>query len=397
MRTHSLAFVAIAGALTLFAGAPLAAQPADTLRLPLRWEIVEGGAAVAESLGVLSGIAVDRAGIVYVSDRGASKVWVFDAEGRSVRGIGRKGQGPGEFESPTGLAVGPDGRLWVRDLSRVSRFTADPATGRLTRFEASFNGPMMADWMNSRASRFMSDGSVTFPEFGVTYRVQPPPRTGRWFTYDAAGNLRDSIDVPWLPNLPATSARVMISANSGRMIHGLNHVPFAPIPVFDVTPRGTVLVGDGSAYVIRELDRAGKVVREFKRTVAPERIPAAERRDSTRALKARIDSLTVPQHTVQGVPPEVWALKLPETYPPYMAVYAGVDGRVWVRRWVAGGQARSVFDVFESDGRFRAVVEVPREVAPLPTPYLTLDGIAAIGIDRETGVNTILRFGRAAR
>ena len=42
-------------------------------------------------------------------------------------------------------------------------------------------------------------------------------------------------------------------------------------------------------------------------------------------------------------------------------------------------------------------VEVPRELAPLPTPWLSLDGIAAIGIDRETGANTVLRFGPAAR
>jgi hypothetical protein len=76
-------------------------------------------------------------------------------------------------------------------------------------------------------------------------------------------------------------------------------------------------------------------------------------------------------------------------------VYAGLDGRVWVRRWVANGERRSVFDVFETDGRFRAVVEVPREIATLPTPVLSLDGIAAIGVDRETGANTILRFGPA--
>ena len=79
------------------------------------------------------------------------------------------------------------------------------------------------------------------------------------------------------------------------------------------------------------------------------------------------------------MPPDVWALKLPETYPPYMAVYSGLDGRIWVRRWVANGQSRSVFDVFEATGRFR-------------TPALSLEGIAALGVDRETGAFTILRF-----
>ncbi len=387
-------------AVLLLAFAPLAvgvAQQADTIRLPLRWEIAEGGAAVAESLGVLSGIAVDARGNVYVSDRGATKVWVFDSLGRSQRGIGRKGEGPGEFTSPTGLAVGPDGRLWVRDVTRVSRFAPDPATGRLTRFETSFNGPPMGDWMSARASRFTADGDFTYPEFNVMFRDPAKARTGRFLVMGPDGAMRDSIVVPTFANAPASTARVQISANSGRMVNGLNHVPFAPLPVYDVTPRRTLLLGDATSYVIREVDRDGKLVREYKRAIAPERIPAGERRDSLNALKARIDSLQWPKDQVQGVPADVWALRLPETYPPYMAVYAGLDGRVWVRRWVARGESRSVFDVFEADGRFRAVVEVPREIAALPTPSLSLEGIAAIGVDRETGAFTILRFARARR
>lgn len=397
MPSQPRAAAAILTAILLAIASPIRAQQPDTVRLPLRWEITESTHAVAESLGVLSGIAVDRNGNVYVSDRGASKIWVFDSLGRSQRGIGRKGQGPGEFQSPTGIAIGPDGRLWVRDIARVSRFTGDRATGRLTQYEAGFAGPTMADWMNDRASRFMADGGMTYPEFGVMYRQQPPPRAGRWFVYGNDGALRDSIDAPYMANMPQSTARVQVSANSGRMVRGLNHVPFAAIPVWDVTPRRTVLVGDGRTYVIRELDRAGKLVREFTRSVAPERIPAAERRDSTNALRARIDSLQWPKERVEGVPPEVWALRLPESYPPYMAVYSGLDGRIWVRRWVTNGQARSVFDVFETDGRLRAVVVLPREIALSPTPALSLDGIAALGVDRETGAFTILRFGRAVR
>jgi hypothetical protein len=91
------------------------------------------------------------------------------------------------------------------------------------------------------------------------------------------------------------------------------------------------------------------------------------------------------------MPPDVRAGRVPEVFPPYMAAYAGTDGRVWVRRWVAGSR-ESVFDVFDPDGRLRAVVVLPNEVAVRPTPVLSLSGGAAIGIDRETGANTIVRF-----
>ena len=92
------------------------------------------------------------------------------------------------------------------------------------------------------------------------------------------------------------------------------------------------------------------------------------------------------------MPPDVRAVRLPESYPAYMAAYAGQDGRVWVRRWSPGSREESIFDVFDPDGRFRTVVVVPNVIAVLPTPVLSLTGIAAIGIDPETGANTILRF-----
>src|SRR5688572_17346541 len=143
------------------------AQAPDTLRMRVAWEVAEGRNPTADSLGELSGVAVDRSGIVYVSDFSATKIWVFDAGGRSVAGIGRKGQGPGEFQAPTGVAVAPDGRLYVRDAVRVSRFGADPQTGRLTRYESVFPGPTMADWRSKHATRFDTAGRLYYPAFNA--------------------------------------------------------------------------------------------------------------------------------------------------------------------------------------------------------------------------------------
>jgi hypothetical protein len=210
--------------------------------------------------------------------------------------------------------------------------------------------------------------------------------------FSPSGALVDSVAVPPFANMPSSTARYAISANGGRMVRGVSHAPFAPQPVWDITPRGTLLLGDGTSYRLREQDRNGRVLREFTRSVTPERIPAGERRDSVAALRARIDSIPVPLDRVEGMPPEVRALKLPEVFPAYSAAYAAPDGRVWVRRWLKAGDVRTIFDVFEADGRYSRVVELPRIIASFPTPVLSLDGIAAVGIDPETGANTILRF-----
>ena len=371
----------------------LPAQSVDTLRMRLLWEVSEGTHPTADSLGQLSGIALDRAGNVYVSDFSDAGIWVFDASGRSMPAIGRRGKGPGEFSKPTGIAIGPDGRLYVRDLERVSRFAVDPAHGRLTRYDRSFASPSRNDWTSMLASRFDNAGRLYYPAFNL---IDRSVRTGFYLVYSPAGVLEDSLEVPAFPGAPASTASVRLSAHGGRMLNGVNHVPFAPLPVWDVTPRGTLITGDAHTYVIRETDAAGKMVREFRRTIAPEPIPAREWRDSVAALRARVDSIPGPSSQVEGVPPDVRALRVPKTYPVFTAAYAAADGTVWVRRWSAR-RDRTVFDVFQANGRFRTVVELPRWILPLPTPVLSLDGIAAIGVDAETGAHIILRFGPAAR
>jgi len=64
-------------------------------------------------------LLVDRNDAVYVADYRDALIKVFDAEGTFLRTIGRKGQGPGEFQGITAMAFRPDGRLLV--LERRSR------------------------------------------------------------------------------------------------------------------------------------------------------------------------------------------------------------------------------------------------------------------------------------
>ncbi len=374
--------------------APLTAQQTDTVRLPLLWQVVEGDHPTADSLGTLTGVALDRYGNVYVSDRAESKLWVFDAAGRSVRAIGRKGEGPGEFQAPTGIAIDAAGRLYVRDLNQVSRFAVDPSTNRASRFETRFAGPAFRDWTSSLATRFDATGRLYYPQFNSGNRTQ---QMGLWHIYDAAGARVDSISVPVIAGVPAGWASVRLSASGGRILRGMHHVPFAAMPSWDVTARGTVIYTSGREYVIREVDRAGQLVREFRRSVPATRIPAGERADSLEALRLRRDSVTVPRTQVTGVPEDVWALRLPETYPPILAVYAAPDGLVWVRRWVPNGDRRSVFDVFAANGQFRTVVEVPGNLLADVTPVLALDAVVGIGVDPETGAHSVLRFGRRTR
>ena len=64
---------------------------------------------------------------IYIADSGNHRVLVFDFQGKLLKIIGRKGQGPAEFSKPTGLCILKDGGLAVADFgnSRIQILDGD--------------------------------------------------------------------------------------------------------------------------------------------------------------------------------------------------------------------------------------------------------------------------------
>ena len=369
----------------------------DTIRARVDLVIGEApvagaGRATAEHIfGAISGIAVDRQGRIYATDLQQVHVAVFSPAGTLLTVIGRKGQGPGEFEGPSGPALAPDGALYVRDISGVARFVVDPATALATRHDRNFRGPLFPDWMSRRASRVDAAGRVHHP---VSEWRDGQLVRHRYLRYSAQGTFIDTLHVPPYENTPEPTASIRTSPNGGRMVRGLNHVPFAAIPVWEVTPAGTVISGDGRSYLLVETDATGRIVRRFERSVPLAQIPASERADSARALARRIDSLPVPitQPSVRGVPADVKAQRLPTTYPAYMAVFVADDGRVWVRRWPPPGRrGESFFDVFDPAGRHLGTVVLPVRLAAAHHPVIGTEVLVGVTIDEETDLESIVR------
>jgi hypothetical protein len=115
----------------------------------------------------ISDMAVNGKGEIYVADRRLAEIRKFDKDGRYLLTFGRKGQGPGEFQSIRVLSIGSRDEVIVFDdmLGRVSLFSENGELGTTTK------KLLEKEWI-SPARIFCSDrGYVLFGKVGDGLRL----------------------------------------------------------------------------------------------------------------------------------------------------------------------------------------------------------------------------------
>jgi sugar lactone lactonase YvrE len=191
----------------------------------------------------VAALEVDALGRVWVLERGARELRVFDVYGKHVRTLGGPGTEPGRFAEPVGLAWAPDGTLWV----------ADPGNARFTAFDTA--GHFAGDHPR-RVDGTLLPWRGAFGRDGLLYEVAAVPRAdgGRRaavLRFDAA---MDPLDTLLLP--PASARRDSAAG-----------------PAAALDPDGRAWVGAGDGYRLSRLrfgrDTARRVSRIVEREAPP--------------------------------------------------------------------------------------------------------------------------------
>ena len=233
------------------------------------WQIVEQmriGSSEEEGpelFGRVASFDVDPQGKVYVLDKQAAEVRVFDAQGNFVRTVGNPGRGPGEFTNPSAVDISPNGEIWIMRM----------VEGQLSIFDVT--GQFL------RTEQTNTAGSEYIPYPGGFDPI------GRYnaLNYTDEGDILARFDQDYVPidTIP------LPQESNGDNFFELRHdsmvmravIPFTGSLVWGYCPSGNIWTLQTDSYELVEIKGSGEVLRRV--TKAHESIPVtAEDRQQVR-------------------------------------------------------------------------------------------------------------------
>jgi len=317
-----------------------------------------------DSFGAVHALEVDAYGRIYVLDRLAREVVVFNPEGHHVRTIGAEGSGPGELSRPSGFAWMPEWQLWVEDQGN-QRFTVFDTTGTLLETHS-----RDFIWLGFRwAGGFDREGG----RYGLGSRHVGRRAEDVLLRLNESGGPVDTIPLPFLEPL------VFEILENGVPVRG-GAVPFAPSLFWRLDPNGVLWFGRSDELRLVQLDPTGDTLRVVERRGVLPRVTAAEKDEALAA------EYLEPFHEA-GV---VDRAMVPDLRALWRGLAVDDDGHLWVIRDDPDGESVA-FDVFDPQGIYlgRLPFDVPN-MQISPAPVIRFDHLYVV-VQDEWGVQFIVR------
>jgi len=366
-----------------------------------------------EMLGTVTHVAFDRDGNLYIVDGlgGTSigggarvvmpgsdgmRVLVFDASGNFLRQFGSAGEGPGEFNVPTGFAVTRDGTTIVADVGHRA-YQLFGSGGSFLRMVRGGEGDRPGGFSRSLLADPRGDAVIT-GNFGNRRAWigggDADPPTSRPITRIGLGGEvahADTVVEAWLP--PRAEAEIKlpgsirVGSGGGRAANPLSGLKqplvFEPPLLAGVLPDGSIVHSDSSAYELKVTPPdAGEVARIMRRPLRPEPVTPKVEKDYAEEQEARGGGggrvgMVIASTTGGANAPgssESFSFDLPEPeffpeIPILRALFTTWEGRIWVRRRGDEPNSDGPIDVVTGDGRYvgtfpAGAVEMPDAFGP---------------------------------
>ncbi len=259
-------------------------------------------------------IVVDDEERIYISDRKETHIKVFDKNGVYLITIGRKGQGPGEFERISGLQITHQQELLVFDMNmrRLSFFTVDGklidtlSISELRPFEININSKRNFI-ITSFALDLMTNQSIS--ELKI---------------YDADLSLLKTIATPSPSNI---------------------YNPFDSFFIWKLAKNDNIVYSYNETYELQVLDSEGEIIKKILKDYDPIKITKEEKQEAEKKYS----------------PPN--KIEYPQFRPAYRYFTLDDEGRIFVETYEGLiGEKGFYYNVFDKEGRY--IAKLPLMVKP---------------------------------
>ena len=258
-------------------------------------------------------IDVDDDENIYVLDGAAANIRVFDKEGEYTRTIGKRGQGPGEFEGPRCIQITPQNEIMVYDMRnrRISYFSLD---GTFLRQNSAATELAMLNLQQDSEGNYVGyvvkrEGGFELTKFDSELRPL---------------NIIFSKQVARIKTFPLLSLQLL----------------------FSLTKEDRLAWGYPEKYEFQvvgpEAETMVKILKDYK--------PIEIMNDDKESMMSE-------RFGSRGVP-DGFAVHCPENYPPFRGLFVDEEGRMFLETYEKCEGGGRYSDVFNSEGKYIAKVRL---------------------------------------
>jgi len=208
------------------------------IELELEVDLVIGGEDVDENYMFrrVSDIEVDEEGNIYVLDSRECRIQIYDKDGKYLKTIGRKGEGPGEFHQASSMYLDPEGNLYVNEFRKIHIFKKNGVFKKTIILKSSLS--------NFGVTK---KGSI----FGHSYTSTEEGRTMDIMIMDSEGKRSSTI-----VNFPEPTVSVQV----GRGGVAITIPPYSPELYFCPLNNESGIYGYSAEYKLFFLKSSGEIV-----------------------------------------------------------------------------------------------------------------------------------------
>lgn len=309
------------------------------LRLELREDLVITERSAGCDFGGLSSLFVDDDGCIFVLDNKNCRLLKFDSDGKLLLKIGKRGQGPGEFQDPERFIVDAAGGAIVSDGQRLHFF--EPGS----RYQRSLTmDHLIHEFLPANDGGFIAVSKIPLEAGGNDQAIA---------VFDSAGKAKRVLAQF------RDQRRVVEKDKKGKDQALIAFHPFNPY--LRLCPSGEGFVyGYPSEYKFHVCAIDGTLRRIVRKRESPRPI-RREEKDAVIADTERFVhrmGMSFSRSAIEA------ALQFPDSRPYFSAISADAAGRVFIFKTFVSEKGEEdvetcVIDIFDGEGRFLYMATLP--------------------------------------